>query len=107
MSLVTGSTGKTEGSVQENLQCTDVHESDTGLAAKVSFTSDNVSLEPLPGATEPLHHHLAFQQQIDLALGKPTLITKEMHRVWLKKGDEALANYFPEAPQITVTAVEI
>jgi len=101
------STGQPGGSYQENLQCLDIHETETGLAAKVDFSMDSVPLDPLPGITEPRHSQLVFERQIDVALGKPTLITNEMHRMPLKKGDEVYTNALPPAPQITVTATEL
>ena len=104
-----GLTGQVEGSVQESLQCTDVQESATGLAARVSFDMDSVR-KPMPGSTEPVHSHLAFNRQIDLVLGKPTLITQEMHRRALRplgKGNDGVAGAPPAAPEITVTAIEM
>jgi hypothetical protein len=68
---------------------------------------NSISPEVLPGSTEAVHHNLTFEQQIDVALGKATLITKPMHRMALKKGDEVYAKALPEAPQITVTATDI
>jgi hypothetical protein len=106
MSMAAGSTGEVVGSVQENLQCTDVQESATGLAAKVAFTMDSV-LEPLPNSTEPLHRQLTFNRQIDVALGKETRITNEMHVMPLGKADKASPNAPPAAPQISVTAIEL
>jgi hypothetical protein len=107
MGVAAGSSGQEEGRVRESLQCTNVHQSVTGLAAKVSFAMNSVSPEALPGSTEAVHHNLTFEQQIDVALGTPTLITRPMHRIPLKKGDEVYAKSLPEAPQITVTATEI
>ncbi len=101
------STGQSEGSYRESLQCVDIHETETGLAAEVDFSMDSVPLEPLPGTTEPRHSQMVFERQFDVALGKPTLITNEMHRVPLKKGDEIYSNAMPPAPQITVTATEL
>jgi hypothetical protein len=97
--------GEPDTAVAENLQCTDVHESATGLAAKVAFSMDSTE-QPLPGSTEPLHHNLTFNRQVDIELGKPTRITEEMHMVPLRKGDSVPATA-PPAPQITVTATEI
>lgn len=106
MSMASGSTGQTEGSITQTLQCTDVHESSTGLAAKVSFVAGSVSPAP-SGSTEPRHHQLTFERQIDVLLAKPTRITEQMHRTALKPGDEALAAQLPPAAQITVTAIEM
>jgi hypothetical protein len=107
MSLATGLTGQVERSVQESLQCTDVKESETGLAAKVTFTMETVTSEPALSATEPIHHQLNFDRSVDLVLGKPTRITEEMQRRVLGKTDPTVANALPAAPQITVTAVEM
>jgi hypothetical protein len=107
MSLAAGPTGQLEGSMQESLQCTDVHESSTGLAAKVAFSMHSVSSEPLPNSTEPLHHQLTFERQVDLVLGKPTPITEQMHVIPLGKENKPLSNTPPAAPQITVTAIEL
>jgi hypothetical protein len=89
--------------VQQTLRCTEVRLSPTGLAAKVAFSMDSVSSEPLPGSDEPLHSQLTFERQIDVVLAKPTRITQEMHALPLSKGD----NKPPAPPQITVTATEI
>jgi hypothetical protein len=107
MSLAAGTTGQLAGSMQENLQCTDVHVSSTGLAAKIAFTMHSVSSEPLPDSTEPLHRQLTFERQVDLVLGKPTPITEQMHVFPLGKENNLLPNTPPAAPQITVTAVEM
>ena len=107
MSMASGPAGMVEGSMQENLQCTDVHASATGLAAKVNFVVDSVPSELLPGMTEPLHRHLVFERQIDVAIGKPTRITQEMHVQKLGKDTPPALATPPPAPQITVTAVEI
>jgi len=101
-----GLTGDPESSVQENLQCTEVQESATGLAARIAFSMDSMA-QPLPGSTEPLHRNLTFNRQVDVALGKPTRITDELHIIPLGKGDGANANTLPPAPQITVTAIEL
>ncbi len=105
MNLATGLTGQVEGSVQESLQCTEVKESATGLAAKVVFTRDRVTSDPLLSATEPIHHQLNLDRSVDLVLGKPTRITEEMKRRALGKTDPAVVSALPPAPQITVTAV--
>jgi hypothetical protein len=107
MTLAAGLTGQEEGSVEQNLQCTEVHESKTGLAAKVVFTMNRV-LEPLPNSTEPLHRQLTFDRQIDLPLDQPTLITQEMHIKPLGGGDPSPSNNTPPAPpQITVTVTKL
>ena len=101
-----GLTGQPESSVQENLQCTDVKESATGLAAKVDFSMDSIAM-PLPGSSEPVHRNLTFNRQVDLVLGRPTRVTEELHVIPLGKGGEASANPLSPAPQITVTAIEM
>ena len=107
MSFNAGLAGQLEGSVAEKIQCTDVRESATGLAAKVTFAMDRVSKAPLPYSAEPLHHNLTFDRKIDLVLGKPTRITEEMQIKPLREGDEAIPSRLPAAPQITVTAAEM
>jgi hypothetical protein len=107
MSSTAGLTGQVEGSIQQNLRCTDVHESATGLAAKVTFAMDSVAMEPAPNSAEPLHHQLTFDRKIDLLLGKPTKITEEMRMMPLRKGDDMPVNLSPGPPQITVTAVQM
>lgn len=95
--------GRPESAIQENLECTDVQESNTGLSAKVAFSMESTA-QPLPGSTGPRHSNLTFNRQIDVELNKPTRITEEMHATPLRKGDEVYANALPPAPQITVTA---
>jgi hypothetical protein len=106
LNVTAGLTGQTEGSIQESLQCTDVKESATGLAGKVTFSMDTL-MEPAPNSTEPRHRQLTFDRKVDLVLGKPTRITKEMRKIPLRKGDEALPNTLPLPPQITVTAIQM
>jgi hypothetical protein len=107
MTSAAGITGQVDGSVQQSLQCTDVHESETGLAAAVTFAMDSVAKDPPPYSAEPLHHNLSFDRKIDLVLGKPTRITGDMQIEPLRKGDEAIPNRLAAPPQITVTAVEM
>jgi hypothetical protein len=107
LNLSSGATGQVEGTTRESLQCTDVHESATGLAAKVNFTIETVAEDHLPDTDEPIHNQLTFERQIDLVLGKPARITEDMHARPLKQGDEALMPLPPVPPQITVTATEI
>ena len=107
MNLASGSVGQLEGSVQQSLQCTDVRESATGLAANIYYTADSISNKRIPGLTEPVHNRAAFQQQVNLELGKPTQITGELHRVPLSKGDALPPDTPSSAPQITVTATEL
>lgn len=105
-SMASGLTAEPNSVIQENLQCTDVQESATGLAAKVAFSMDSIG-QPLPNSSEPLHHNLTFNRQIDVELGKTTRITDEMHARPLKPGDEAYTKTLPPAPQITVMAVAL
>jgi hypothetical protein len=107
MNLASGSVGQSEGSVQQSLQCSNVRESATGLAANVSFAMDSVPSKRIPGTTEPVHSRAAFQRQVDLELGKPMQITGELHRVPLRKGDPIPSDTPSSAPQITLTATEL
>lgn len=104
--MASGLTEEPNSVVQETLQCTDVQKSATGLEAKVSFSMDSIG-QPLPNSSEPLHHNLTFNRQIDVELGKTTRITDEMHVKPLKPGDEAYTKTLPPAPQITVTAAAL
>ncbi len=104
MSLVSGLAGQSTGSVEESLQCTEVRESATGLAAKIVFAMHTQVDENL---SEPIHHQLNFNREIDVALGSPTRITEEMHHIPLGKSSEAYANALPAAPAITVTAEKL
>ena len=106
LSAAEGPDGQIAGSVQKLIRCTDVHASANGLAAKVDFVIGSASA-PLPGSTEPVHHQMTFEKQIDVPLATPTRITNEMHMVSLRKGDPVPAATQPPAPQITVTAVEL
>lgn len=105
MSVNSGLTGQLDGSVAQKMQCTDVRESATGVAAQVNFAMDSVTKAPPPYSSEPLHHNLTFDKKIDLVLGQPTRITDAMERKPLHPGDEALPSRLPAAPEITVTAV--
>lgn len=105
MNIGAGPTGQVEGSFVRTIQCTDVHESATGLAANVSFTEDSVPLEDLQGASESRHRRLDFERKIDVALAKPTRITGELQVHRLGKGP--VPQTLPPAPQITLTAVEM
>jgi hypothetical protein len=84
LSLSTGATGHEEGSIEQSLQCTDVHESSAGLAARVSFT----------------------MHKVDLVLGQPAQIPEETQKKPLSKDESALPA-MPAAPQITITAVAL
>jgi len=105
-STVSGLTGDPAGNAQETLECTEVRESATGLAANVAFSTNSI-VAPLPGSREPQHRNLTFRRQVDLALGTPTRITEEMHVIPLGKDGAAYAAKLPAAPQIMVTAVAL
>ena len=111
MQIAAGPTGQVEGSMRQNLECTDVHISAAGLAAKISFSIDRVPLEHLPGIDEPLHNQMNLERKVDLTLGKPTVISEEtpknMQAKPLNQSGDAIANAQPAPPQITLTAVEM
>jgi hypothetical protein len=107
MHLAAGPAGQIEGSTQQNLECTDVHISATGLAAKISFSIDRVPLEHLPGIDEPLHNQMNLERKVDLTLGQPTVITEELQKKPVNKSGDAVADAQPAPPQITVTAAEM
>ena len=107
MHLAAGPTGQVEGSMQQNLECTDVHISAAGLAAKISFSIDRVPLEHLPGIDEPLHNQMNLERKVDLALGKPTVITEELQAKPLDNSADTIAHAQPAPPQITLTVVEM
>ncbi|MFT4112338.1 hypothetical protein [Silvibacterium sp.] len=104
-STASGLTEEPQTVVQQTLQCMEVRESAKGVAANVSFTMDSVTPAPT-GSSEPRHHNLTFQRQVDVALNQPTRITNEMHIRPLKPGDPVPKETAP-APQITLTATEI
>jgi hypothetical protein len=107
LSFNAGLTGQLAGSVAEKIQCSEVQESATGLKAKVAFAMDSVTMAPPHYSSEPLHHNLTFDREIELVLGQQTKVTEEMHRVPLRKGDDVIPSAAPAPPQITVTAVEM
>ena len=107
MHLAAGPTGQVEGSMQQNLECTDVHISAAGLAAKISFSIDRVPLEHLPGIDEPLPNQMTLERKVDLALGKPTVITEELQAKPLDNSADTIAHAQPAPPQITLTVVEM
>jgi hypothetical protein len=107
MHIVAGPTGQVEGSMRQNLECTDVHLTAAGVAAKISFSIDRVPLEHLPGIDEPLHNQMNLERKVDLSLGQPTVITEELQKKPLDKSGDAIANAQPAPPQITVIAVEM
>ena len=107
LNTTTGLTGQVEGSIQQSLECTNVHPSANGLSANVSFSAETV-LEPMAGSNEPIHRKFMFKKQIDVALEKSTEITDESHLVPL--GDAAKAAHDGGALRpvsISVTATEI
>lgn len=107
MTLSSGSMGQVEGSVAESLQCSDVHETATGLAAEVTFTMDRITPDGIGHSGEPLHHQLTFERKVDLVPGKETRITEPMHRVPLRAGDPVLPDTVSGPPQISVLVVAL
>jgi hypothetical protein len=109
ISMASGSTGNSQATAQQTIQCTDVHESPTGLAASVSIVMDGEPSAALPDSSEPVHHHLQFNQRFDVALDRPTRISEEMHYMKLNHGVATEVPVPPSAaaPQITVMATEI
>jgi hypothetical protein len=103
MNLTTGATGHAETGPKQTLRCTDVHASETGLAANVSYTVDSVSPEPIAGSTEHLISHFVFEKQIDLPLASPTEITD----VKALKPIDGSQTPRPAPLQITVTATAL
>ncbi len=75
MNLTSGPIGQAGISPKQTFKCTEVHASQTGLAANVSYTMDSVSPEPVPGSKEHLVSHFIFEKQVDLPLGSAIEIT--------------------------------
>ncbi len=109
ITMASGSTASTQATAQQTIQCTDVHESPTGLAASVSIAMDSEPSAPLPGSSEPIHHHLQFNKKFDVALDQPTRISEQMHFMKLNKGvaTEAPMPSSAAPTQIKVTATEL
>lgn len=102
--FVSGSEGDTHSVVQQLLECSNVHASDTGLAFHIALQSDREA-PAIPGIISARRQHGEFQRTVDLQIGKPTVVTEEMHFKVLGNTDPALAEKLKQpAPTITVTA---
>lgn len=102
--LMSASEGDTQSVVQQLLECSNVHASATGLALHIVLQSDREA-PAVPGIVSARHQHGEFQRTVDLQLGKPTVVTEEMHFRVLGNTDPALAEKLKQpAPTITVTA---
>jgi len=102
--LKSASDGDTQSVVQELLECSNVHTSTTGLALHIALQSDREA-PAIPGIVSARHQHGEFQQTVTLQIGKPTVVTEEMHFRALGNTDPALAEKLKQpAPTITVTA---
>ncbi len=107
ISLVSGDSSDASSLVQQTLELSDVHTSATGLHINMAMQSDRQA-PAIPGVVSSRHQHGEFQRQLDIALGTPTVVTKEMVLRPLGDTDPALAARFAApAPKITVTAVAI
>lgn len=104
VSLLSGSKGDPQSVVQQTVECTDVHPTATGLALHVAMQSDREA-PAIPGLVSARHSHGEFQRTVDLEIGKPTVVTQEMHYRVLGNTDPALAAKLRQpSPTITVTA---
>lgn len=102
--LVSGSDGDTGPVVQEVLECSNVHASETGLALHIAMQSDREA-PAIPGLVSARRQHGEFQRTVDLQIGKPTVVTQEMQFKVLGNTDPGLAAKLKQpAPTITVTA---
>lgn len=107
VSLVSGSNGDAQSLIQQFVECSNVHPSATGLHVDIAMQSDREA-PAIAGVVSARHQHGEFQRKIDLELGKPTVVTNEMHVTPLGNTDPALAAALAQpAPKITVTAVVI
>jgi hypothetical protein len=79
------------------------------VAAKVSYTMDSVSPEPMPGSSEHLVSHFVFEKEVDLPLAVATEITDTKSLKPLQPLGDVHGEPTPRpAPlQITVTATEL
>lgn len=104
INLISGSEGDAQSVIVQSIQCNNVHPSTTGLALDIAMQSDRES-PAIPGVLSARHQHGQFQRTVDLQLGKPTLVTEEMHFRVLGKTDPKLAEKWKQpAPTIIVTA---
>ncbi len=102
--LTSATEGDTQSVAQELLECSNVHASATGLALHIALQSDREA-PAIPGVISARHQHGEFQRTVDLQIGKPTVMTEEMHFRVLGNTDAALAEKLRQpAPTITVTA---
>ncbi len=103
-SLTSASAGDAHSVVQQLFECSNVHPTSTGLALTISMQS-NREAPAIPGLISARHQHGEFQRAVDLEIGKPTVVTQEMHFRVLGNTDPQLAAKLRQpAPTITVTA---
>ncbi|ADV82096.1 hypothetical protein AciPR4_1272 [Terriglobus saanensis SP1PR4] len=102
--LISGSDRDKQSVTQQLFECSNVHASSTGLALHIAMQSDREA-PAIPGLVSARHQHGEFQRSVDLQLGKPTVVTQEMHFRVLGNTDPELASKLKQpAPTITVTA---
>ncbi len=107
ISLVSGTSADASSLVQQTFECSDVHASATGLHINMAMQSDREA-PAIAGIVSARRQHGEFQRQLDVALGKPTVVTNAMVLTPLGDTDPALAaKLAPPAPKITVTAVAL
>jgi hypothetical protein len=105
ISLVSGSSGDAQSLIQQILECSDVRPSATGLHVDIAMQSDREA-PAIAGVVSARHQHGEFERKVDLELGKPTVVTNEMHVTPLGNTDPAVAAALAQpAPTITVTAI--
>lgn len=103
-SITSASEGDAQSFVQELLECSNVHASATGLALHITWQSDREA-PAIPGIVSARYQHGEFQRNVDLELGKPTVVTERMKLMVLGSTDPALAEKLKQpTPTITVTA---
>ena len=103
-SITSASEGDAQSLVQELLECSNIHESATGLALHIALQSDREA-PAIPGVISTRHQHGEFQRNVDLKLGEPTVVTQEMTPMVLGSTDPSLAEKLKQpTPTITVTA---
>lgn len=102
--LISGSDGDAQSVAQQLIECSNVHASSTGLALHIAMQSDREA-PAIPGLVSARHQHGEFQRTVDLQIGKPMVVTQEMHfRVLGNTDPELAAKLKQPAPTITVTA---
>lgn len=102
--LSSGSYGDAHWVVQQLFECSNVHPTSTGLAFNIAMQSDREA-PAIPGIISARHQHGEFQRAVDLEIGKPTVVTQDMHFRVLGNTDPQLAAKLKQpAPTITVTA---